>query len=151
MTPYNIIRMNALPVVNEDFFTIIGAEDRSWGIVEIDIVGAGTASNYTEFGLYHVATAGVTPTNAVTIVPAVNSAHPAAVMLVWRTWATQPVVGNIIKPIPCNQNAFRYYWKATKLEEVIWKKGGADATSTISLRALTVSGNASAIIKVVEI
>lgn len=151
MTPYAIIRNNILPVISEDVFTIIGGEDRSWGIVEVDITGAGSTSNFTELGIYRVGTLGVTGTNAVAITPAINANHPAAIMTCFRTWATQPVVGVLLHPCPVNSNGNRHYWKATKLEEVLWFQGGAIAAATCSIRALTVNGNSTVKIKVIEI
>lgn len=151
MIPYTILRENVLPVVNEDLLTIIGAEDRSWGIVEIDISGAGSSSNYVSLGLYTVGTAGVTGGGAITPAPANNTAMTAAAMVVYTTWGTQPVVGTLLHPIPLNENAARYYWKANHWSEVLWCKGGADNTSSRSLRALDVSGNVTARIRVIEI
>ena len=150
MTPYAINRENFLPVVDQDVVTIIGATNRGWGIVEIDISGAGSSAAFFQLAVYSVTTAGVTPTGLITPEPSVNTAHPAAALTAPTTWGTQPVVNKLLHPIPSNAIG-RYYWRATRIEEVLWCKGGADAAASRSIRALDVNGNITMRLKVIEI
>ena len=156
MNFYNIIRNNFTPVANtEDVFTVMGASNRSWMIVEIDITGAGgPTAAFTEFAIYRVGTVGVTSSNTVTIVRANNANQPAAAMTCVRTWSTIPVVSDLVHPCPVNSNGFRHYWRAkTDLSDAIEFQGGGTsvAAAHASVRALTVNGNSTVRIKVAEI
>lgn len=150
MIEYNVVRSNALPVVSQDFITIIGAEDHSWGIVEVDATGANGSSVYTELGIYLVTVAGTTPGGAITPRPS-NVLLPAAALLVYTTWSVQPTVGTLLDTIPLNGNGGRFLWRPTSLSKAIWMKGGNDATSTISIRPITINGNTTLKLKLAEI
>ena len=141
MLLYNVIRSNALPVSAQDFFTIIGAATRSFCILELDAEGAGTASAYTEMGIYRVGTAGTTGATAITPSP-VNPAQPAAAALVWTAWTGQPTIGALVHTMPINSNGQRYFWRAMpNLSNAIWSPGGNVAASYLSFRPITISGN----------
>ena len=102
MLLYNVIRSNVTPTAAQDFFTIISNATRSFAILELDAEGAGTASAYTETGVYRVGTAGATGGGAITPVP-VNPALAAAGFTVDTTWTTQPTVGALIQDGSGNQ------------------------------------------------
>jgi len=140
MLLYNIIRSNTTPTAAQDFFTIISNATRSFAILELDAEGAGTASAYTETGVYRVTSAGTTGGGAITPVP-VNPALAAFGGTVDTTWTTQPTVGSLIHTMPINSNGQRYFWRAMpNLSNAIWSPGGATAAGTISVRPITVSG-----------
>lgn len=151
MLLYNIVRSNALPVAAQDFFTVISNATRSFGILELDAEGAGTASAYTETGIYRVGTAGATGGGAITPIP-VNPAQPAFGGVVDTTWTTQPTIGALIHTLGLNSNGQRYFWRAMpNLSNAIWSPGGAVAAGTISVRPITISGNITVRVQVGEI
>lgn len=151
MLLYNIVRSNTLPVAAQDFMTIISNATRSFAIIELDAEGAGTASAYTEMGIYRVSTAGTTGGGALVPTP-VNPAQPAFGGVVDTTWAAQPTVGALIHTMPVNSNGQRYFWRAMpNLSNAIWSPGGAVAAGTISVRPITVSGNTTVRVQVGEI
>lgn len=152
MLYYNIVRSNFLPVVANDIFTIISNAARSFGVTEMDITGMGTTSAANEFGVYRVTTAGVTGGGAIVPAP-VNPAQPAFGGVVNTTWGTQPVdAATPFHNMPLNNAGQRYQWRAvSNLSNALWSPGGAVAGGTLSVRAITVSGNVSARVQVVEI
>jgi hypothetical protein len=140
MLLYNITRSNVTPTASQDFFTIISNATRSFGIIELDAEGAGTASAYTETGVYRVTGAGVTGGGAITPTP-VNPALAAFGGVVDTTWTTQPTVGALIHTMPINSNGQRYFWRAMpNLSNAIWSPGGATTAGTVSIRPITISG-----------
>ena len=141
MLLFNVIRSNALPIASQDFITIISNTTRSFCILELDAEGAGTASAYTEMGIYRVGTAGTTGGGAITPAP-VNPAQAAFGGVVDTTWTGQPTIGALIHTMPVNSNGQRYFWRAMpNLSNAIWSPGGAVAAGTISIRPITISGN----------
>lgn len=143
MLLYNLIRSNALPVSAQDFLTIISAATRSFCILELDGEGAGTASAYTEMGVYRVTTAGTTGGGAIVPTP-VNPAQPAFGGVVDTTWTGQPVVAAAgpFHTMPINSNGQRYFWRAMpNLSNALWSPGGAVAAGSVSIRPITISGN----------
>lgn len=151
MLTYNVARSNVLPVTGQDFLTIISNATRSFGITELDFEGAGNTSNYTEMGVYRVSAAGTTPGGAVTPTP-VNPAQPAFGGSTATTYAAQPTIAALIHNIPVNSNGQRYFWRAAvNLSNAIWSPGGANAAGSISIRPITISGNITGRVQVVEI
>ena len=153
MLLYNIVRSNALPVLAQDFFTLMTNATRSLGILEIDAEGAGTASAYTEMGVYRVTAVGTTGSAPITPSP-VNPAQPAFGGVVDTAWATYPTVGALVHTIPVNSNGQRYFWRAMpNLSNAIWVPGGGAtvAAGQISVRPITVSGNVTVRMQVGEI
>lgn len=140
MLLYNIIRSNVTPTASQDFFTIISNATRSFAILELDAEGGGTASAYTETGVYRVGTAGTTGGGAITPAP-VNPAQAAFGGVVNTTWSVQPTIGALIHTMPINSNGQRYFWRAMpNLSNAIWSPGGAVAAGTVSIRPITISG-----------
>lgn len=152
MQIYNIVRSNFLPVVNTDILTIISNATRSFGVSELDIGGMGTTSAANELGLFRVATAGVTGGGAIVPTPT-NPAFTAFGGVVNTTWATQPVdAATPFHNMPLNNAGQRYQWTSNmNPARILWSPGGAVAAGTLSVRAITVSGNISARVQVVEI
>lgn len=151
MLPYNISRSNVLPVAANDYMTIISNASRSFGIIELDFEGAGITSAYTEMGVYRVSAAGTTPGGAIVPTP-VNPAQPAFGGVVDTTWSGQPTVSALIHTIPVNSNGQRYFWRAaSNLFNAIWSPGGGAAAGTVSIRPITISGNITGRVQVVEI
>lgn len=151
MLYYNMMRSNALPVATQDFATIISNATRSFGLYEIDAEGAGTTSAYTELGIYRVTTAGATGSGAITPAP-VNPAQPAFGGVVNTGWTTQPVVGALLHNCPINSNGQRYFWRAApNLSNVLWSPGGAAAAGSLSVRPITISGNTTLRLQLIEI
>lgn len=161
MILYNVIRNNVTPTVNTDFLTITTNATRSIGILEIDAEGGGTASAYTEVGVFRVSALGVTPvaiTTATTtpisgVVP-VNSASPANGFTVATGWTTQPTVSSPVHSFPINANGQRYFWRAMpNLSNAIWVPGGgaSAAAGQLSFRPTVVSGAMSVRVQVGEI
>ena len=140
MLLYNVIRSNVTPTSASDFFTIISNATRSFGIIELDGEGAGTASAYTETGVYRISGLGTGPGGAITPAP-VNPALPAAGFTVDTTYTTQPTVTTLIQTMAINSNGQRYFWRAMpNLSNAIWSPGGATAAGTVSIRPITISG-----------
>jgi hypothetical protein len=151
MLTYNIIKSNTTPTAAQDLFTIISNSARSFGIIELDAEGAGTASAYTEMGVYRVGTAGTTGGGAITPVP-VNPALAAFGGLVYTTWTGQPTIGALIHTMPVNSNGQRYFWRAMpNLSNAIWSPGGAVAAGSVSFRPITISGAITVRAQVIEI
>jgi hypothetical protein len=152
MHVYNVQRSNVALSLSNDFFTIISAAARSFGILEIDFQGMGNASGANECGIYRVATAGVTGGGAITPAP-VSPTSPAFTGTVNTTWSTQPVVGTLVHPIPINSNGQRYFWRCNpNLNNAIWSPGGANAAGSLSVgRSLTGTSNVSGRVQVAEI
>ena len=149
---YNIVRSNFLPVAATDIFTIISNATRSFGITEIDITGMGTTSAANELGLFRVTTAGVTGSSPIVPAPT-NPAFAAFGGVVNTVWATQPVdAATPFHNMPLNNAGQRYQWTSQlNAAKILWSPGGAVAAGTVSARAITVSGNVSARVQVVEI
>jgi len=151
MIIYNVVRSNTTPTASQDFYTILANATRSFGILEVDVEGAGTASAYTEIALYRTTTAGNTGGGPITAVP-VNPALPASGFTAETTWTTQPTVGALIHTCPVNSNGQRYFWRAMpNLSNAIWSPGGAVAAGMVSLRPITISGAITARLQVGEI
>ena len=151
MILFNIPLANATMNTSNDLMTIISNATRSFGILEIDAEGCGTASAYTETAVYRVTTAGTTGGGAITPVP-LNPANPAFGGVVDTTWSTQPTVGAKLQQIPVNSNGQRYMWRyGGNILNVLWSPGGAVAAGTISIRPTTASGNISLRVQVGEI
>lgn len=152
MHVYNVQRSNAALSTTADFFTIISAAARSFGILEIDAQGQGTASAANEIGIYRVGTAGVTGGGAITPAP-VSPTSPAFTGTVNTTWGTQPVVGALVHQIGLNANGQRYFWRCNpNLNNAIWSPGGANAAGSLSCgRSLTGTSNASLRVQIAEI
>jgi hypothetical protein len=159
MIPYNVIRSNAAQSLSNDFLTIIGGASRSNLLTEVDAEGAGTTSAFQEFGLYRVATAGATGGGAITPVvagpaPNLTGTTPA---LAWSgtcftTWATQPVLGALIKNVPLNLNGQRYFWRCNpNLNNAISIPGGNNAAASLSVRGITGTGNMSLRLQLLEL
>jgi hypothetical protein len=152
MHVYNVQRSNAALSTTNDFFTIISAAARSFGILEIDAQGQGTASAANEIGIYRVGTAGVTGGGAITPAP-ISPTSPAFTGVVNTTWSTQPVVGAVVHQIGLNANGQRYFWRCNaNLNNAIWSPGGANAAGSLSCgRSLVGTSNASLRVQVAEI
>lgn len=152
MHVYNVQRSNAALSTTADFFTIISAAARSFGILEIDAQGQGTASAANEIGIYRVGTAGVTGGGAITPAP-VSPTSPAFTGTVNTTWGTQPVVGALVHQIGLNANGQRYFWRCNpNLNNAIWSPGGANAAGSLSCgRSLVGTSNASLRVQIAEI
>ena len=149
---YNVVRSNFLPVVSTDIFTVISNATRSFGVTEIDITGMGTTSAANEVGLFRVATAGVTGGGAIVPAPT-NPAFSAFGGVVNTTWGTQPVTAaTTFHTMPFNNAGQRYQWTSQlNAAKILWSPGGATAAGTMSFRALTISGNITARVQLVEI
>jgi len=148
MLLYNCTRSNALPVSAQDFLTISGNATRSYCILELDCEGAGTASAYTEMGVFRTTTVGVTPTNTTAgnagFPTPVNPAQPAAGFTTAFVWTTQPVLpATPFHTMPVNSNGQRYFWRAMpNLSNALWSPGGGlVAAASVSFRPITISGN----------
>lgn len=151
MLLYNIVRSAVTPTAAQDFMTIISNATRSFGILELDAEGGGTASAYTEMGVYRVTTAGTTGGGAIVPAP-VNPAQPAFGGVVDTTWTGQPTIGALIHTMPVNSNGQRYFWRAMpNLSNAIWSPGGAVAAGTVSIRPITISGAITLRVQVCEI
>jgi len=161
MILYNVVRNNVTPTVNTDFLTITSGATRSLGIIEIDAEGGGTASAYTEVGIFRVSSLGVTPvalatatTTPISGVVPVNSASPAQAFTAAQGWTTQPTVSAVLSSFPVNANGQRYFWRAMpNLSNVLWVPGGgtAAAAGQLSFRPTVVSGALSLRVQVGEI
>ncbi len=152
MLLYNVIRSNATPTAAQDFFTLTpGATSRSLAILELDAEGAGTASAYTETGIYRVTTVGATSGGAITPTP-VNQYEPSSSFTVATTWTTQPVIGVLIHTMPVNSNGQRYFWRAMpNLSNAIWIPGVQTLAGQTSFRPITISGSITVRAQVAEI
>jgi hypothetical protein len=139
MQTYNVIGTNVTLNTSTDVFTITGGATRSALIIELDFEGNGTASAYTEIGVYRVSTAGATPT-AQTPAPT-NPNFSASSFTAATGWTTQPVVSTKFHTIPLNSNGQRYFWRAApNLFNALVIPGGANASAQVSFRPTTASG-----------
>jgi hypothetical protein len=151
MIIFNVVRSNTALTASTatGFLNLVSGATRSYGILEIDAEGAGTASAYMEIGVYRVTTAGTAGT-AVTPTP-VNAASSAPSFTA-NGGATGQTVGALISTIPVNANGQRYFWRAMpNLSNAIWAPGGATAAGQVSFASTAASGSATLRVQVGEI
>ena len=131
--------------------TIIAAEDRSMLVLELDFQGMGNASGANELGIYRVTTAGVTPSNALTVTP-VHPSYPAFAGTAFFTYATQPVAGALIHPFGLNTNGQRYFWRCNaNLNNALVVPGGSVNTASIAVFPGSGSGSGIGRVQVMEL
>jgi hypothetical protein len=145
-----------LAAATTQFGTIIGGAARSWAIFELDFQGRGTASADNEVGLYRIATAGVTGSNALAFtpntVPNMTGTTPALAFsgTGFTTYATQPIKGALAWNLPLNANGQRYFWRAQNIFDVIDSPGGNSAASSMGLFPVSGSSSVGGRIRLIE-
>lgn len=140
MIIYNVRVSGALSAVLTPIATLISGATRSFLLLEVDLEGAGTASQFNEVGIYRVGTAGVTGSGALTFtatdVPNMTGTTPALAFsgTGFAAYATQPIAGALVQNVPINANGQRYFWRANaNLNNAISVSGGNNAAGTIAL------------------
>jgi hypothetical protein len=137
---YSVKRSNVTVSTTNDLLALISNATRSARVISIEIGGLGTSSAANSIGVYRVATAGVTPGGAVTPTPA-NPASPAAGFTAPTTFATQPVLGTLVKQMDVNANGGINRWNAIPGKTEIEFPGGAAAPGSLSIRGISGTSN----------
>lgn len=132
-TPHAALTSATIGATTTQLGTVVAAEDRSMLLLEMDFQGMGNASAANELGIYRVGTAGVTPSNALTITP-VHPSYPTAGLTAFFTYATQPIAGALVHSFGLNSNGQRYFWRCNpNLNNAIVVPGGSVATASLAV------------------
>lgn len=125
----------ALPSAAEDLLTIIPASSRQFEIIEISLVGLGTASDAGEVQLAR-STGGTTGGGALTARP-LRFSQIVFGGTNFTTWTSQPTVTEILLDIGVNANGGAYRWIRVPGVNLIFVQG--DTRDQASFR-VNVSG-----------
>lgn len=153
-TPHNASTSFTVGTTTTALGTIISGATRSFLILEMDFEGMGTSSGANEVGLYRVATAGVTGSNALTFT-GTDSPNVGAVTFAgtgFFTYATQPVAGALVHSMGFNTNGQRYFWRANpNLNNAIVCPGGNVAAGSIAAFPLSGGGTGVGRLQIAEL
>ena len=153
MQIYNVrIPSFTLGATTTAFGTIVSAATRSFLVMELDFEGMAGASAANEFGLYRVATAGVTGATALTFTSVdANSTIPAFSGTGFAAYTTQPIAGALMQNMPLNSNGQRYFWRCNpNLNNALVVPGGATAAGSITLMPISGTGSVAGRLQIAE-
>ena len=153
-TPNTASASFTVGVTTTQLGTIIAGAVRSFLILEVDFEGMGTSSGANELGIYRVATAGVTGSNALTFT-GTDSPNVGAVTFSgtgFFTYATQPVAGALVHSFGFNTNGQRYFWRANpNLNNAIVVPGGNNAAGSVAVFPVSGGGTGVGRVQIAEL
>lgn len=156
-TPHAAAATATIGVTTTQLGTIVSGATRSFLVTEYEFQGQGSSSAPNEIGIYKVATAGVTGSNALTFgtneQPNMTGTTPALAFsgTGFFTYATQPVTGGIWRNIGLNSNGQRVFWRSeNNYSDALVVPGGNNAAGSIAIFPISGSGTMTGKLKIKE-